>query len=371
MTRESDDRDIVLITGSSGLIGTALSRVLANDYRLVGMDRYRPRESGPEIAWHHSDMSDPGSLEATIETIRRTHGERIGSVVHLAAYYDFSGEPSPLYDDLTVRGTDLLLRHLQGFEVGQFVFTSTILAHRPSEGNRPLTEDSPLEAEWDYPESKIRAEEAVREQRGKIPAVILRIAGVYDEDCHSPPISQQISRIYEKRLESYFFPGDSTRGQSFVHLNDVVEVIRRVIERRGSLEEEEVFLIGEADLMSYEDLQETIGKLVHGEEWPAIRIPKPVAKAGAWVKDKLAGDDRAFIQPWMIDLADAHYPVSIQRARERLGWTPRYRLREVLPEMIRRLRDDPQGWYRENGITPPESVEASQSAATESDSGST
>jgi nucleoside-diphosphate-sugar epimerase len=43
----------------------------------------------------------------------------VASVVHLAAYFDFSGEEHPLYDKLNVEGTRLLLRALGDFEVGQ------------------------------------------------------------------------------------------------------------------------------------------------------------------------------------------------------------------------------------------------------------
>ena len=33
------------------------------------------------------------------------HGVHVAAVVHLAAYYDFLGEPSTKYDEITVRGT--------------------------------------------------------------------------------------------------------------------------------------------------------------------------------------------------------------------------------------------------------------------------
>jgi hypothetical protein len=65
--------------------------------------------------------------------------------------------------------------------------------------------------------------------------------------------------------------------------------------------------------------------LIHGEEWPAIRIPKAVAKAGARAQENILGQE-TFIKPWMIDLADTHYPVEIERARGRLGREPRHRL---------------------------------------------
>ena len=39
------------------------------------------------------------------------------------------GEPSPKYEEVTVRGTERLLRGLKDFDVGQFVFSSTMIVH--------------------------------------------------------------------------------------------------------------------------------------------------------------------------------------------------------------------------------------------------
>jgi hypothetical protein len=63
----------------------------------------------------------------------------------------------------------------------------------------------------------------------------------------------------------------------------------------------------------------------------------------------------------MIDLADAHYPVSIDRARERLHFEPLHRLRSSLDEMALRLRANPARWYRTNGFEVPEEIAASGS----------
>lgn len=51
--------------------------------------------------------------------IRYAYGNKIASVVHLAAYYDFLGKPSDLYDKITVKGTERLLKFLQDFEDGR------------------------------------------------------------------------------------------------------------------------------------------------------------------------------------------------------------------------------------------------------------
>jgi len=347
-------KPVVLITGSSGLIGSRVSDRLAATYQVIGLDVKPPLDAGPG-AFVECDLTQTESVADSMKAVKRQFGDRLASVLHLAAYYDFSGEPSPLYDTLTVEGTRRLLMALQDFHVEQFVFSSSLLVMKPVEEGEVVTETSPVEAAWDYPESKIEAEQVIRETHGDTPVVILRMAGVYDEDCHSVPIAQHISRIHQKQFESYFFPGDADHGQAFVHLDDLVDCFDKTIERRHELGPYEVLLVAEPDLMSYAELQDRLGELLHGQEWPTIRIPKVVAKAGAWVQEKLADEEEpTFIKPWMVDLADQHYPVAIDRARQKLGWEPRRRLRTTIDEMVRRLKGNPAAWYQENNLPPPE-----------------
>jgi nucleoside-diphosphate-sugar epimerase len=349
------EKPVILVTGSTGLIGSRVLEAFSSNFKVVGMDVKRPEKSVAGTDFIACDLTKDESVIQTLDAVRNKHGSAVASVIHLAAYYDFSGKPSDMYRKLTVEGTFRLLKKLQEFQTEQFVFSSSLLVMEPAdEEDEKITEFSPLEDEpWDYPRSKIEAEKLIRQERGKIPTVILRIAGVYDEDCHSIPIAQHISRIYEKKLESYFFPGDSSHGQAFIHLEDLVTCLQKVVELRHELKNE-IFLIAEPDVMSYAELQEELGCLIHGEEWPTIRIPKVVAKAGAWLKEKIASEEETFIKPWMVDLADAHYPVAIGHAQERLGWQPVNRLRDTLPEMIRRLKQDPEKWYKMNGLSWPE-----------------
>jgi hypothetical protein len=73
-------------------------------------------------------------------------------------------------------------------------------------------------------------------------------------------------------------------------------------------------LIGEPETLSYEELQQQMGELIHGREWPTIQVPAVAAKVGAWAQDVSPVSD-PFIKPWMIDLADQHFPVSGELAR--------------------------------------------------------
>ncbi len=360
---EAMEKPVVLVTGSTGLIGTKVVEAFASDYKVVGLDVKRPESLAAGTDFIECDLTKDESVEQSLRTVREKHGERLASVIHLAAYYDFTGAPDEMYDKLTVAGTFRLLKGLHEFQqVEQFVFSSTILVMEPSQEGESLTEFSPLEDEpWDYPRSKIETEKLIRQERGNIPTVILRIAGVYNEDGHTVPIAQQISRIYEKQFESYFYPGDASHGQAFVHLDDLVDCFRKVVEHRRELSQTTVFLIAEPDLMSYKELQDELGRLIHGEEWTTLWIPKLMAKAGAWAQGLVGGEEGAFIKPWMIDLADDNYPVAVGHARESLGWNPQHRLRDTLPEMIGKLKTDPIEWYQTNKLPLPEELEEQRS----------
>ncbi|MFG0284300.1 MAG: NAD-dependent epimerase/dehydratase family protein [Phycisphaerales bacterium JB039] len=344
------DRHTILITGGCGMIGSALARRLADDYHIVLFDIKEPSADAAERAdFIYCDITSDASVH---DAVRRLP-DSLASVLHLAAYYDFAGEPSPLYDQVTVKGTGRLLDTLRLEQklVDQFIFSSTMLVHKPTRPGQPINEDDPLEGRWDYPKSKIRTEQLIRRQRAEIPAVLLRIAGVYTDRCDSIPIAHQIQRIRERRLTAHVFPGDTSHGQAFVHLDDLVDAFAQAVERRAELPEEIPILIGEPATYSYQQLQRAIAKLVHNEDdWLTEQIPKAVARSGAWVQDRIPGVEEPFIKPWMVDVADDHYQLDITRARTRLDWKPRRDLVQQLPVMIDHLEDDPEMWYRRNGL---------------------
>lgn len=345
-----EDKDVVIITGSSGLIGTRLINILKDDFRIVGMDKQGNPYPPKEAEFVYFDITKEDSIRAAMERIRHVYGNKIASVIHLAAYYDFSGEPSPLYEEVTEKGTHKFLNVLQDFDVEQFIFSSTNLIYKPTEPGKKIDESAPVESNWDYPESKENTEEIIRQNRGNINAVLLRLAGVYDEMCHSIPISHQIKRIYEKEFTSHFFSGDKSHGNVFLHMDDLLGAVVKTVKKRKSLPEEVAINIGEPETPSYQELQDKIGRLIHGEEWETFEVPKPLAKAGAWSMD-MVGDP--FIKPWMIDRADQHFELDISRARELLDWEPQHSLMDTLPEMINNLKADPKKWYKENNLEIP------------------
>lgn len=166
---------------------------------------------------------------------------------------------------------------LQHFEVEQFIFTLTMLVHKPQAGGHKIKENSPMAGKWAYPKSKIETEQFIHKYRGKIPTVVLRISGVYDDMCHSIPISNTIQRIYEKQLACHFFPGNMKHDASFMHMDDLIDVLLKAIEKRKKLPQETTLLIVDSETLSTEEMQKKISESLFGKEIKIHRIPKPLA----------------------------------------------------------------------------------------------
>jgi len=340
-------KEVILITGSCGRIGTQVVRNLGQRYSLVGFELQNAIYASEAEELVPIDLSSDVSVHQAFHHIRQFYGNKIASVIHLAAYYSFKEKHSDKYESVTVRGTERLLKALSDFEVEQFIFTSTMLVHAPTCPGCPITEDSPIEPKWDYPLSKVHTEDLIHHLRGSISTVILRVAGVYDDQCHSIPISQQIKRIYDRSFDSHFFAGDITHGASFVHMSDLINAIALAVARRKELPSELSLLIGEPKTLSYDQLQRIISRLLWNKELRTFELPKWFAKMGAWAQNLFQD---GFIKPWMIDLADDHYELDISCAKKTLDWAPKHSLEETLPKMIEDLKRDPIAWAKKNGL---------------------
>ena len=350
------DKPIVIITGSAGKMGTALTHALQNTYRVVGFDQ---NESTCEIP---CNITSDNSLALAFKLVKEKYGTKIAAVIHLAAYFDFTGEESPLYRVVNVNGTKNLLMKLQDFQVERFIYSSTILVHKPCALGETINEDSPLSPKWPYPKSKVEAEKVIANHHGNIPYLILRLAGLYDDATCVPTLANQIARSYERDIKSYLYAGDLKAGQSFIHHDDLMNIFKKALLHRNELEEEEIILVGEPKAVSYEKLQSLISQLIHEEKSTLYNVPAPIAKAGSWLEhqtEPLIPDDfdqgeKPFVRSFMIDLASDNYALDVSKAKKVLNWEPQHTIEGTVPKIIKTLKSDPEHWYEINGLTKPD-----------------
>jgi nucleoside-diphosphate-sugar epimerase len=156
------------------------------------------------------------------------------------------------------------------------------------------------------------------------------------------------------------YPGDVSHGESYVHLSDVVDAFQLTIEHRHDLPKEFTALIGEEDVMSYDERQKLIAQHLHGEkgdDWATREVPKAIAKAGTWLEEVTPyDDDDPMTAPFAVDLAGDHFELDVSRAKTNLGWLPKHNLRDTIPKMIANLKRNPVAWYEENGLKVNEVV---------------
>lgn len=352
-------KPIILITGSAGEIGTALKSSLKSYYQIVGFDM-----EGTDCDIPFNLTSD-SSVTLAFKRFKEQYGTEIAVVIHLAAYFDFTGEYSPLYDAVNEQGTKRLLDHLQNFTVERFIFSSTMLVQKPCEMGERLDEDCPIGPKWAYPESKAKTEDIIRKHHGDIPYLILRLAGLYNNESCVPTLANQITRTYERNFKSHLYAGNPKAGQAFIHQDDLVHVFKQAIQYRHELDEEEIILAGEPDVVSYEKLQILITDLIHDEEEHIYQVLPPLAKFASWLEEKsepiipddLDQGEKPFIRPFMIEMASDQYALNISKARKKLHWEPKHHIKETLPNIIKALKSNPKRWYQKNNITMPDWME--------------
>jgi len=343
-------KGVILVTGSCGRIGAAVVKRLGQDYRIVGFELLKAFYASANEELVPCDLTSDESVHQALAHVRNFYGNHITAVIHLAAYYSFHHKKSDLYNKITVEGTKRLLKGLRSFQVERFIFSSTMLVHAPCEPGQKIDENWPIKPKWAYPVSKVKTEKVIHDERGNIPTAVLRISGVYDDDCHSIPIANQIQRIYENQMNAHLFAGKVSHGSDFIHMNDLVNAITACVELRHTLPEEQILLIGEGKTLSYGYLQQKISNLIEGKDIKTIAIPKTIAKFGAWIENHAPFVHDEFIQPWMIDLADDNYDLNITKAKQSLKWAPLHSLDKTLPIMINSLKNDPIAWYKKNGL---------------------
>jgi nucleoside-diphosphate-sugar epimerase len=168
----------VLVTGSSGTIGSAVARRLRREGPLIGLD-LRP---GPETT-RVGDIAD-GDL-----VTRLLRG--VGAVVHTAALHvphlDTSSEDD--FQRINVEATRTLLECADAAGVSRFVLTSTTSVYGCSDRPGPpatwADENLPPRPGDVYDRTKLEAEMLCRERaKGRLSCVVLRMSRCFPEPEH-------------------------------------------------------------------------------------------------------------------------------------------------------------------------------------------
>ena len=245
----------ILITGGAGYIGSLLAsellranyRVTAVDSLLFGGESLVPFLYHPNFHFVKADVTEPRAVKDSLKDDWR----KPDAIVHLAAIVGFpacQAVGKQVAWRYNVEATKMVFGQAADLGVERFVFASTYSNYGLSPEGKPVTEDSPLNPQSLYAETKIASEEFLLGQKDAACAPLLfRFATLY---VLSPRprfdliVNQFVLEAFTKRELIIYQRGYS---RSFVHIRDVVRGIIMGLEAERSKICGEVFNLGTDD----------------------------------------------------------------------------------------------------------------------------
>lgn len=162
----------ILITGSSGMLGSELCRALGEDNEVIGMDVASPRSTAySPMFFYEASITEP-------EEVKKVFARAVPDVViHAAAWTDVDGcelDPGKAYL-MNTSGTEILAE-AASLHGAPLIFMSTDFVFDGAK-KRPYREDDQPKPLSVYGDTKWKAEEAVKKRLRRF--AILRTSWLY------------------------------------------------------------------------------------------------------------------------------------------------------------------------------------------------
>ena len=317
----------ILVTGGAGFIGSNFVLRLRRtrpDVHIVNVDlltyagnleNLAPLEGDPGHVFVRADVADRAALEAVFAR------HRPEGVLHFAAesHVDRSILDATPFVRNNVLGTQVLLDLSRAHGVRRYLQVGTDEVYGSLGPTGKFTEETPLAPNSPYAASKAAADLLVRAavHTHGLDAVVTRCSNNYG------PLQfpeKLIPLMIVNALEGRPLPvyGDGRQVRDWLHVEDHCDAIWTVFERArpGS-----VYNVGgNNEQPNLEVVRLILRELGRGEE--LIR----------YVQDRPGHDRR--------------YAIDASRIRAELGWSPRRRFEEALPETVRWYLDNRPWWER-------------------------
>lgn len=346
----------ILVTGSSGYIGSALCVALARRFNVVGLDKREPPpilcQAAPTVQWNIADVSDNRAVNALFKQ-NIASKQPIDWVLHFAAFYHYGSDWRKEYEHVNIQGTRNIMAAACCWGVRRVIFASSIGALIPPPEGRFLRENAAETGAFPYSRSKAMGEAIVAASHRRTEAIVLRIGGVFSDWCELPPLYSLIKIWGRRGFTGKFIPGRGKTGFPFIHRKEVVKMISRIIERDDYLESCETLFCAEQDCTCHETIYPIIRRHgLQGRPDRPIFIPTHLVRlflTGKHAWNRL-NRRQSYERAWMLDYVDRPLAIDATHTREKLQWSPdpRYAIVNRLPVLMRHFQKERTLWEMRN-----------------------
>ena len=325
---------MILVTGASGFVGSAVARQLLQAGEqvrvLVRSTSSRVNVADPKLEIVEGDLRDTASLARALQGV--------GVLFHVAADYRLWARNDNDIIRTNVDGTRTLMEAAKRAGVERVVYTSSVATLKARPNGAPSDETFPLDANsavGAYKYSKVVAERVVEKlvaEQG-LPAVIVNPSTpIGPSDVRPTPTGRIIVEAASGRMPAYV-----DTGLNFVHVEDVAAG-HIAAWKKGRIGER--YILGGQDVLLGDMLAEIARQV--GRAPPKLRLPRrliyPIAygaEAIAYVTGK-----EPFVTTTGLKLAKDLMFFSSAKAERELG----YRARPYTEAIA-----DAITWFRQNG----------------------
>lgn len=346
----------LLVTGASGFVGRHLLDALKDTHRILAVAQ-GPSESAkipdhPNIEWFHTDLADSRDTYCLYERVLAAGGA--DHVIHLAAYYDFTGKDAPAYQRTNIDGLRNTLEISRLLGPKRFVFASSVAACDFT-GPGQVIDENVAAADCNfYARSKRIGEEMLQQHQGKFRTTIIRFAALFSDWCEYLPLHYFLSHWLSSSWRSQVLAGRGDSAIPFLHVADAVNFIRRTIAAGDVLDDAAVLIASPDGATTHRELYTAATACHFGGRRKPIMVPKLACRLGLWSLDTCgrALGQRPFERPWMAQCIDRGLRVDAGRTRELLDWapTPHLSILRRMPFLIQNRKTYPDEWHHRNHV---------------------
>lgn len=254
--------NIILITGSSGFIGTNLIEMLEKrgGYKIINVDKTPPLKVSQNKYWENVNIMDYDKLNEIIRKYRPS------VVLHLAARTDTLSNNLEDYVENT-KGTENLIRILEKCDfVKHSIITSTQYVYKSVEVPLPPKEDSYL-PHTVYGQSKVITEQLTRSAKLSGYWTIIRPTNIWGPWHMRYPI--ELWRMIDKGM--YLHPGKDAFYRTYGYVKNIAHQIIQIIEAAEEKVSGRMFYVGDIPIDSYTWIN---ALSVRMRSKPVKRLPK-------------------------------------------------------------------------------------------------
>ena len=296
-----------LLTGGSGYLGVAIARKLARDGVPVRVCDLERSDRLPEkVEFVRGDIRDSGGIGEAVSDCEVVH--------HLVGIMPQARASRETMQAVNVGGTENVLRAASECGLKRVVFVSSSEVYgRPR--SIPVKEDHPLEPIGEYGFNKVAAERLCHEYRSRtgVEVVILRPPTIVGPEMDEPTFLRSMEMARRGR---FVCVGRGDHRFQMAYVDDVAEACVLASQKKGV--SGEVFNIGAEGTLPFREQLEEVAKYLGRK--PKVRsIPAGLFKGIMKILHPLGLSP---LEPDHLHLLDSDFVMDVNKAREKLGWTP-------------------------------------------------